>query len=185
MNQPSCPQTSGKLLNAIITMGPMDIVGPMDYQGKHNCYAFYTENTSASMAGFFNTTMCSHFAAVHLFINSILNRCTYRGFSCESHEAFQDGQCILSANEGNFMGYHASPHKALGRLYLDTQAAGTAPFCSESFPYSIKRMETHVLAAVHHYQISLVSASNDHQTKGQIHLILVGDRATESVLFDS
>lgn len=126
-------------MDAIITMGPMDIIGPMDIQGKHNCYALYTENVSALMIAFFNTTMCSHFAAVHLFINSILDRCVYRGFSCDSYETFQNGQCILSANKGNFMGYHASPSKALGRLYLDTQTAGTAPFCSEIFRYLIDR----------------------------------------------
>ena len=52
---------------------------------------------SAPIVGFFKTTMCSHFAAVHLFTNSILNRCVYRGFSCESDEVFQQGQCILNA----------------------------------------------------------------------------------------
>ena len=135
--------------------------------------------------GFFNTTMCSHFAAVHLFINSILNRCVYRGFSCESDEDFQEGRCLLSGNEGNFMGYRASPHKALGRLYLNTQTASTAPFCSESFPCLISRSTIRIFALAHHYQVSLISGSNDRQTKGQIRLSLIGNQATESVLFDS
>ena len=81
--------------------------------------------------GFFGTTLCSHFAAVHMFTNSILDRCVYRGFSCGSNEAFRQGKCAFTANGGNFMGYHASPNKALGSLYLDTQTSDKAPFCSE------------------------------------------------------
>lgn len=34
INQPSCPTASGKLIDSILTLGPMDIIGPMDIQGK-------------------------------------------------------------------------------------------------------------------------------------------------------
>ncbi|CAF1415739.1 unnamed protein product [Rotaria sordida] len=77
------------------------------------------------------------------------------------------GECTLNANEGNFMGYHASPNKARGRLYLNTQRVDKAPYC------------------INHYQIRLISGSNFVQTKGQILLTLTGSQATQSVLLDS
>lgn len=35
INQPSCPQTSSKYMDAIVTMGALDIIGPMDIQGEY------------------------------------------------------------------------------------------------------------------------------------------------------
>ncbi|CAF3256548.1 unnamed protein product [Rotaria socialis] len=109
LNQPSCPKTSGKIINLILQLGQMDV------------------------QGFIETSLCSHFSAVSFFTDTIRNQCPYVGYSCPNYEAFNSGKCSLACDgnehQCNRMGYWTSPTDGKGDLYLKTQDANAFPFC--------------------------------------------------------
>ncbi|CAF0745305.1 unnamed protein product [Didymodactylos carnosus] len=126
-NQPECSQTAGKILNGLLN------------------YAF------EDAEGIIKTTVCSHFAAVHYFTDSILkNSCSYTAFSCLNYNAFKSNQCFLLCNNDagcNQMGYYADPSRSLGKHYLYTRNIDQKNYCG-------------IYLFVYHYQIVLYSDRN-------------------------
>lgn len=114
MQQPGCPVTSGKLLNAIFSLATLD------YESVENGVA------------------CSHSASFHFFIDSIKNKCKYTAYPCNSKEDFEKGVCIKCGDKGcNRMGYWASPEKNLGMLFLNTQSPLGESFCKQNYKITL------------------------------------------------
>ncbi|CAF1619220.1 unnamed protein product, partial [Didymodactylos carnosus] len=116
----------------------------------------------------FNTTICNHMAAVKLFTDSILNKCSYLAYPCAKYDDLKSHKCSLKCEDGqcNRMGYYASPRQGKGKLYLNTQGGLDGSFCS------------------YHYQVSLKSGSDFVQAKGKVILTLVGSLQTATIEFD-
>ncbi|XP_012941117.1 pancreatic triacylglycerol lipase [Aplysia californica] len=72
---------------------------------------------------------CSHGRSHDYFLESIKSHCAFTGYKCASYADYEKGLCKSCSNNGcNVMGFNADPHKARGKLYLDTKSA--SPFCS-------------------------------------------------------
>ena len=120
-DQPSCAQTSDKLLTGIFNLVTLDIDNLEDVSG------------------------CSHVAAYKFFIDSIENQnCKYLAYPCTSKEKFDEGSCLKCNGECNQMGYWASPLKEKGLLYLSTQNASSQPFCNHH--YQLKLVSNYLLS---------------------------------------
>jgi hypothetical protein len=114
IDQPDCPQTSDKLLNAITS------IISLDYQGVEDGVA------------------CSHNAAINFFTDSIENKCKYTAYSCDSKEDFDKGACMQCSGKGcNRMGYWASKDKDTGKMFLNTQSPLSTPYCMQNYAVTL------------------------------------------------
>jgi hypothetical protein len=116
-NQPKCPATSGKIINAIIQIGTLNI------------------------EGFMLTTLCSHMAAVYFYTDSVRKQCPYVGYTCTNFDDFDAGKCSLqcdgNTHQCNRMGYWASSNSGKGALYLKTQDANAYPYCVNHYQVTL------------------------------------------------
>lgn len=85
---------------------------------------------------------CNHERAVHLYIDSILDKtsCRFISYPCSNYSDFETGKCIHCGDSCGQMGYKS---KGIGDFYLMTK--DKSPFCAEHakltarFPKDIKR----------------------------------------------
>ena len=110
-DQPSCPETPGKILSAIFNLVTLNVDGLEDGLG------------------------CSHMAATTFYTESILSdSCKFTAYKCSSEADFNAGKCISCSGAGcNRMGYGSSPSKELGTLYLNTQTPTHLPLCKQNY----------------------------------------------------
>ncbi|CAF0766349.1 unnamed protein product [Brachionus calyciflorus] len=92
---------------------------------------------------------CSHNRAVDYFIESIRSPCPFVGFSCDSEEAFDRGDCSsCENNKCSAMGYYTLNFKGRGSMYLKTTL--NAPYCG------------------YHHKFELTLSPNSPKTAGEI-----------------
>ena len=115
LSQPGCPDTPGKILNAILGLVTLDI-------------STIEEGLS-----------CSHTAAHTYYTESILSdSCKFTAYKCSSEADFNAGKCISCSAAGcNRMGYASSPTKDLGTLYLNTQSPKQLPLCKQNYVLTV------------------------------------------------
>jgi len=73
---------------------------------------------------------CSHYRAVHYFIESLDARCPFNAYPCSSYKEFKRTTCTVCPAAGcPMMGYNSQEHigKLNGSFYLRTN--GESPFC--------------------------------------------------------
>ena len=118
INQPECPKTSQRLLNAITSLVSLD------YQSVDDGFA------------------CSHNAAFIFFTDSIANQCKYTSYPCNTKEEFDKGSCLQCSGKGcNQQGYWATPSKDTGRLFLNTQSLVSPPYCMQNYKVTMYNNE--------------------------------------------
>lgn len=74
--------------------------------------------------------LCNHRRAFHFFIDSVHSDCTFRAFSCTSHEEYIKGQCFecgLDGRKCSNMGYYSNLSSGRGQMFLVTR--DKEPFC--------------------------------------------------------
>lgn len=142
LNQPDCPQTSDKLLNAIFGLITLDV----DTIEKE--------------------TACSHMAAVKFYTDSALNVCRYTSFPCKSEEDFNKGECLQchAAAGCNRMGFYSDSKRDLGDLYLNTQSPYNLPYCKQN--YKVTLSSTNTLSQARGRFTIFFQTANDHSTTG-------------------
>ena len=75
---------------------------------------------------------CSHYRAVHYFIESLDARCPFRAYPCSSYNEFKRASCdVCPASGCPMMGYNSQEHngKLNGSFFLRTN--GQSPFCGK------------------------------------------------------
>ena len=92
---------------------------------------------------------CSHNKVLEYFIESIRSPCTFIGFSCDSKDSFENGQCFSCSNDKcSAMGYYTYNFRGRGSMYLKTTV--DAPFCG------------------YHHKFELQVSSSSQKTAGEI-----------------
>lgn len=90
------------------------------------------------VASFFT---CSHYRAVHYFLESFDGRCPFKAYPCTSYKEFKNVDCTSCPSSGcPMMGFNSLEHhgRLEGSFYLKT--SGSSPYC------------------VHHYKVTMHTA---------------------------
>ncbi|KAK2725181.1 hypothetical protein QYM36_001582, partial [Artemia franciscana] len=77
-------------------------------------------------------SLCNHRRAYKFFTDSVVPKCLFPAFPCESYEKFLAGECFPCSDDkcGN-MGYYANQSPGSGVMYLATR--DEEPFCANQF----------------------------------------------------
>jgi pimeloyl-ACP methyl ester carboxylesterase len=128
--QPTCPSNTGDML----------------------LQSFWDFASTWNMENAVNTIACNHMAAVFYYTDSINTPSPAFAYPCSNYTSFVHGLCTSCSSNGNQCqqaGYHASPDRTLGTLYMMTLSGIKAPHFGFQF------------------EVTLVSAiSNEKQTRG-------------------
>jgi pancreatic lipase-related protein 1 len=110
-NQPGCPSSNSKIFSS--------------------AWAWLSDSDKEARFKF----SCSHRFSRRFFIDSIKNECNYTAYPCESHDQFNEGNCLKCSDKGcNQMGYWATKSKDLGNLYLNTKSyEAKKSFCKQFY----------------------------------------------------
>ncbi|CAF1306915.1 unnamed protein product [Rotaria sordida] len=117
-----------------------------------------------------DTFACNHMSAVYYYTDSINTPSPAFAYPCSDYKSFEQGLCTScgsSPNQCQRIGYHASPSKALGTLYLMTLHGVKPPHLG------------------FHFRVTLESDMNDNeqQTRGIIK-VKFDEQEEDASLFD-
>jgi pimeloyl-ACP methyl ester carboxylesterase len=85
--------------------------------------SFWDLVSTFNLANAIDAVSCSHMSAIFYYIDSINTLSSSFAYPCSDYESFSQGLCTSCGSNGDQCqqtGYHASPNRTLGTLYLMT-----------------------------------------------------------------
>jgi len=108
---------------------------------------------------------CSHYRAIHYFMESINNNCPFYGYPCKSYDEFKKGKCNRCPDEGcPKLGYHVTKPDRLLPLKFFLNTNNKASFCVFHYQFTF------------HTNVGLFADLNDYIT-----ITLTGTNGTDTI----